>query len=63
MAITNVDKEGIHIIRTDDTGKVLHSTVTGDDVVVSVPPTGYKKVVNIYYDSDNDRLVVVYEAE
>lgn len=63
MAIAEVDKEGIHIIRTDDTGKVLHSTVTGDDVVVSVPTTGYKKIVNIYYDIDNTKLIVVYEGD
>lgn len=62
MAIAEVDKEGIHIIRTDSDGNVLHSTVTGDDVVVSVPPTGYTKVVNIYYDSSTGKLVVVYEG-
>lgn len=60
MTITNVDKEGIHIIRTEE-GRITHSTVTGDDVVVSVPTTGYKKVVNIYYDITNTKLIVVYE--
>lgn len=63
MAIASVDKEGIHIIRTDSDGNVLHSTVTGDDVVVSVPTTGYKKVVNIYYDIDNTKLIIVYEGD
>ena len=62
MTIANVDKEGIHIIRTDGTGRILHSTVTGDDVVISVPPDGYTKVVNIYYDETEGKLVVVYEG-
>ena len=61
MTITNVDKEGIHIIRTKD-GRITHSTVTGDDVVISVPPDGYTKVVNIYYDETEGKLVVVYEG-
>lgn len=63
MPTVNVDKEDIHIIRTDDKGNVLASTVTGNDVVVSVPTIGYKKIVNIYYDIDNNKLIVVYEGD
>lgn len=59
--ITEVSKEGCHIIRTID-GRVTHSTVTGDDVVVSVPTEGYKKIVNLYYNIDTNKLVVVYEG-
>ena len=63
MGVIAVEKEGIHIIRTDEKGRVVGSTVTGDDVIISVPTIGYKKVVNILYDPINERLVVFYEDE
>jgi len=63
LGVIAVEKEGIHIVRTDERGKVVSATVTGDDVIISVPTIGYKKVVNILYDPINERLVVFYEDE
>jgi len=32
-------------------------------VITSTPTTGYYKVLDLYYDLDNDELVVIYNDE
>lgn len=61
MAITEVDKvEGIiHIIKD---GHDLGRTHKYADTVISVPPDGYKKVKNIYFNPTTGKLVVVYKG-
>lgn len=61
LSITRVDKiDGIIFITKD--GHEIGRTHTYKDTVISVPPDGFKKVTNIYYDPDTGKLVVVYKS-
>ena len=52
------------VVVTDREGRILNGGVPlyGDEIPVSIPPEGYKKVKEIYYNPTTNRLVVVYEA-
>lgn len=55
-----IDKDGYQIVRTE--GNVVNKTsIKLEDTVVSVPPTGFKKVSNIYIEPISGKLVVIYE--
>jgi len=60
MAITYVDKEKHLVLRVID-GRELRRHIVLDDVIISVPPDGFKKVLNIYVDPAIEKLVIVYE--
>ena len=61
MPITAVDKIE-NIIQTTEDGKYKGRTARMADTVVSVAPTGFKKVSNIYIEPDSGKLIVIYEA-
>ena len=60
MATTYVDKEKHLVLRVVD-GKELRRHVALDDVVISVPLDGFKKVYNIYIEPGTGKLVVIHE--
>lgn len=60
MAITYVDKEKHLVLRVVD-GRELRRHVVLDDVIISVPPEGFRKVLNIYINPTTEKLVIVYE--
>lgn len=62
MTITNVDKVGDHIRIVED-GITRFLTVVGEDIPVSVPVTGKRKVVNFYVDEDTNKLYAVYHHD
>lgn len=62
MTITEVDRDGDYILVTTDGRKVARS-VLDKDVIVSVPPTGYKKIKVMYIDPITEKVVVVYDPD
>ena len=55
-----IDKDGYHIVRTEG-DVVTRTSVKLTDCAVSVPPNGFKKVLNIYVEPVSGQLVVIHE--
>ena len=61
MTITSVLKDGGRLIIVED-GITLIRSIVYDDVVCSLPPTGYTEVGVIYVDEVNNKLVIQYNG-
>ena len=60
MSTVVIDKDGYQIVRTE--GDVVNRTsIKLEDTVISVPPDGFKKALNIYVEPVSGQLVVVIE--
>lgn len=60
LAITDVSREGSNVVVVTSDGTVRRS-IAYIDTIVSIPPSGFKKIVNLYLDLTNGKVVVVYE--
>ena len=60
MSVVEIDKQEGYIVRTED-AVVNRTSITMADTVVSVAPTGFRKVTNIYIEPVSGKLVVIYE--
>ena len=61
MTITSVLKDGGRLVIVED-GITLIRSIVYDDVVCSLPPTGYTEVGVIYVDEDNNKLIIQYNG-
>ena len=60
MPVIVIDKEDDSITVTTG-GVAKNVTVRRVDTIVSVPPAGYKKVFNIYWNADDAKLLISVE--
>lgn len=60
MEIITIDRDSDSLMITTPT-KSYNQSVRREDVVISVPPEGYKKVINIYWDAVNEKFLVSVE--
>lgn len=57
MAIIEIDKDSDSIIITTDGIKRV-VTIRREDTIVSIPPIGYRKIYNFYYNPDTNGIVM-----
>jgi len=61
ISIVSVSRDG-DLLDIETNEGTVRRTIKYEDTVVSIPPTGSKKVENIYIDPATNKLTVVYEA-
>ena len=60
MPTIEIDKDSDSIIFIED-GKRSSQSIRKEDTVISVAPTSFKKILNIYIEPETGKLVVVHE--
>lgn len=59
---TEIDKDSDSIIITTDGVRNVR-TIRRQDTVVSIPPSGYKKIYNFYWNPDTEGIVMDVSEE
>ena len=55
VVVIDKDSDSIKVV-TDGVARVV--TIRKEDTVISIPPVGYRKIYNIYFDPDTEGLEI-----